>query len=169
MGQDREDNKKVNAGGYTSSSSANSDETVRLFCGSNQNDTDNKNENYTDNNDDSESVEQDRHSQNYSDKEYKTRRYIKQKDTIEEKPEVKSKKKYPFTYQLKKKFKEDSVQPPNLIGEIEHKNTIERAYKIRKISYIFSKENMLSRNKTGEFEINGSANQTIILYLLKLD
>ena len=133
VGQDREDNKKVNAGGYTSASSDNSDDTVRLFYGSNQNDTDNKNENYTDNKDDSESVKQDRHTQNYSDKEYKTRRYIKQKDTTKEKSEVKSKKNNPFTYQLKKKFKEDSLQPPNIRGEIEHKNTIEKAYKIRKI------------------------------------
>ena len=130
-----------------SSSSANSVETMRLFNNSNWNKS---------NNNDSESIENYKHKETDSDKEYKTKRYIKQKDTTEEKPEVKSKKNNPFTYQLKKKFKEDSVQPPNLRGEIEHKNAIEKACKIDKISYTFDLEDKLVCNKIENLDTNGN-------------
>ena len=61
---DINDNKKVNAGGYTSSSSANSDETVRLLDHSNLNESSNS---------DFWSLEDDKNKENDSDKGYKTK------------------------------------------------------------------------------------------------
>ena len=56
-----------------------------------------------------------------------------------------------------KKFKEDSVQPPNIRGEIEQKITVEKASKINKISYTFGMEDKLIRNKIDNFDTNGNA------------
>ena len=145
---DINDNKKINAGGYTSSSSANSDDTVRLFDDNRQNES---------NNSDFWSLENDKHKENDSDKEYKTRRYIKQNNTTTKKLEVKLKKKVPFTYQMKKKFKEDSIQPPNLRGDIEHINTIKKANKIDKISYIFDIQDKPVCNEIENHDTNGRA------------
>ena len=146
--QDREDNNKGNAGGYTSSSSANSVETVRLFDHSSQNESSNS---------DFCLLEDDKLKENDSDKEYKIRRYIKQNNTATKKSEVKLKKKNPFTYQMKKKFKEDSIQPPNLRGEIEHRNTIKKANKIDKISYIFDIQDKPVCNEIDNHDTNGRA------------
>ena len=132
-----------------SSSSANSVETMYLFNDSNWNKS---NTNY------SESIEEeDEHKENVSDKEYKTRKYIKQKNTqTDEKPEGKSKKKIPFTYKPNKKFKEDSLQPQNLRGEIEQKMTVEKASKIDKMSYTFGMEDKLIRNNFENLDTNGN-------------
>ena len=142
------DNKKTNAGGYTSSSSANSDETVRLLDHSNLNESSNS---------DFWSLEDDKNKENDSDKGYKTRRYKKLNNKATEDSKDILKKKIPFNYQMRKKFKEDSIQPPNLRVEIEHINTIKKANKIDKISYIFDIEDKPVWNEIENFDTNGSA------------
>ena len=141
------DNKKINAGGYTSSSSANSDETVRLLDHSNLNESSNS---------DFCLIEDDKNKENDSDKGYKTRRYKKLNNKATEDSKDILKKKIPFNYQMRKKFKEDSIQPPNLRGDIEHKNTIERANKIDKIWYKFDLQDKLVRNRIDNLDTNGS-------------
>ena len=145
--QSREKN-KGNAGGYTSSSSANSEETVRLYDGSSQNESSNSN---------FWSLVDDKHKENDYDKEFEIKRNIKQNNTATKKLEVKLKKKIPFTYQMKKKFKEDSIQPPNLRGDIEHINTIKKANKIDKISYIFDIQDKPVCNEIENHDTNGRA------------
>ena len=81
--QSREKN-KGNAGGYTSSSSANSEETVRLYDGSSQNESSNSN---------FWSLVDDKHKENDYDKEFEIKRNIKQNNTATKKLEVKLKKK----------------------------------------------------------------------------
>ena len=81
---------------------------------------------------------------------------IKQKNTTTKKSLIKLKKNKPFTYILNKRFKEDSLQPPNLRGDIEHKMTVEKASKIVKISYTYDIQNKLVSNKINDLDTNGS-------------
>ena len=67
-----------------------------------------------------------------------------------------------FKYLLNKKFKEDSIQSPNLRWEIEYKNTVKKASKIVKISYTFGMKDNLDCNKIESFDINGKSNKTVL-------
>ena len=112
-------------------------------------------------NNDSKSVEKDNHKENDSDKEYKTRKYIT-KSYNNSRNQRNFKRKIIFKYLLNKKFKEDSIQSPNLRGEIEYKNTVKKASKIVKISYTFGMKDNLDCNKIESFNINGKSNKTVL-------
>ena len=72
-------------------------------------------------------------------------------------PECTKTKKSPFIYKTKKKFKEDSIPPPDLRIEYEQRNAALRANKIGKTSYKFDIEKGLVNNWLEE--INNDGNQ----------
>ena len=81
---------------------------------------------------------------------------LDQPNVQKENPECVKTKKSPFIYKTKKKFKEDSIPPPDLRIEVEQRNAALRANKIGKTSYKLDIEKGLVGNWLEELNNDGN-------------
>ena len=138
--------------GYSASNSANSIESVNLYNSSDMSETDSVqsalNSSY------SKAAKRDAYKQKISRE--KLLKDSDQSNIQKENPEQVKTKKSPFNYQTNKKFKEDSIPPPDLRIEVEQRNAALRAYKIGKTSYMFDIEQGLVGNWLEELNNDGN-------------
>ena len=137
---------------YSASNSANSIETMRLYNSSDMSETDwaqaDLNSSY------SKEVKRDAYKQ----KILKTKllENSDQSNIQKENPEQVKTKKSPFNYQTNKKFKEDSIPPPDLRIEVEQRKAELRANKIGKTSYMLDIEKGFVGNWLKELNNDGN-------------